>query len=245
MATQSSNPFLVDRLWDTPYNMPPFRDITAAHFREAFPVALENHLVEVAALVSNPEPPTFDNTIAAFDRSGAQISLIKDVFQNLCSSCSSVELQAVELELSGPLAAHDSKIYMSGLFNRITPLYETRHDLNLSPEQTRLVERFHLDFVRAGTRFDLESQARYSGIMERLAILNTKFTQNITGDENEYAIFLAPDELGGLPEFVKTACRSAAIERGQPEGYAVTLSRSLVVPFLTFSDNRALREKAW
>ncbi len=240
-----SNPFLSEKQWDTPHGIPPFHEITPAHFREALPVVLEKHYLEVMSLVNNPEPASFENTIVAFDRAGSQLDRLRRVFSNLCSSCSSDELQAVELEYSGPLAAHDSKIYMCGLFARIDEIHGARLTLDLTAEQLRLVERIHLDFVRAGTKFDKEAQERYAALSERLAVLETRFNQNIMRDESDHVIFLEESDFGGLPEFVRQACKSAAIDQGRPDNYAVTLSRSLVVPFLTFSDNRALRERAW
>ena len=240
-----SNPFLTEKQWDTPHGIPPFQDITPAHFREALPIALEKNYLEVKSLVDNPEPATFENTIVAFDRAGSLLNRLRRVFSNLCSSCSSDELQAVELEYSGPLAAHDSKIYMCGLFTRVNEIHDARLTLDLNPEQLRLVERIHLDFVRAGTRFDKDAQERYAALSERLAVLETRFNQNIMRDESDHVIFLEEGNLGGLPDFVRQACKSAATDQGRPDAYAVTLSRSLVVPFLTFSDDRILRERAW
>jgi peptidyl-dipeptidase Dcp len=244
MSEASSNPLL--REWTTVHGTPPFPEIRPEHFREALPVALDAHKAEIAGLVDSPEPPTFENTIARFDRSGALLKKVRDVFHNLCASCTSTELQAVELDFAGPLAAHDSHIYMSGLYSRIAPIYERREFLGLNPEQTRLVEVLHLDFVRAGAKFDESAKARYSKLMERLAVLNTQFTQNIVADESDFVIPLTEADLDGVPDFLKAACRSAAEERGGKDGaYVVTLSRSLVVPFLTSSPRRDLREKAW
>lgn len=244
MSTSASNPLL--KPWTTLHGTPPFHEIRPDHFREALPVALDAHKAEIAELVSAAEPPTFENTIARFDRSGALLKKVRDVFHNLCSSSSSTELQAVELEFAGPLAAHDSHIYMSGLYARIAPLYESRASLGLTAEQVRLVEVLHLDFVRSGAKFDEAAKARYSKLMERLAVLNTQFTQNIVADESDVVIPLSEADLEGVPDYLKAACRAAAEERGGKDGpYVVTLSRSLVVPFLTCSPRRDLREKAW
>lgn len=145
------------------------------------------------------------------------------------------------------LASHESKVYtMPGLFQRIDQLHSTRHTASLNPEQVRLVERLHLDFVRAGARFDAKSQQRYAAIMERLAAIQTQFTQNVMGDESSFTLVLSQEDLSGCPADLVAAARQAATERNCPEDqYVITLSRSLVEPFLTFSDRRDLREKAW
>lgn len=109
----------------------------------------------------------------------------------------------------------------------------------------RLVERLHLDFTRAGAKFDKADQERYTEIMKKLAELTTKFTQNIIADESDIFIELNDEDLTGLPTFLQQAAKQAAVERGHPDKFVITLSRSLVVPFLTFSDRRDLREKAW
>lgn len=112
--------------------------------------------------------------------------------------------------------------------------------------QVRLVERLHLDFVRAGARFDASAQARYAEIMERLAELQTSFSQNVLADETAFTLVLKEDDLMGCPDDLIAAARQAAVERSKGEGeYVITLSRSLVEPFLTFSDRRDLREEAW
>jgi len=134
-----------------------------------------------------------------------------------------------------------------GLFQRVDYVYQNRHkDSSLSTEQLRLIERIHLDFVREGARFDADAQSKYASIMQRLAELTTTFTQNVMGDESSYTIVLHREDLTGLPAAVIDAARQAAVERSKGEDeYVITLSRSLVEPFLTFSDRRDLRETAW
>lgn len=241
----TSNPLL--QTWDTPYGLPPFADVRPEHFRPAFDAALKAHLADIEAIATQAEPPTFDNTIAAFDRSGRLLARLEALFYNLAASETSPALQAVERDLAAPLAAHNNAIYMNaGLFRRIDTLHRDRDTLGLSPEQRRLVERFHLDFVRAGARLAPEAQARYAQVTERLAELTTRFAQNVLADESGYRLVLRTEaDFAGLPEFVRAATRQAAAERGIVDAGVVTLSRSHIVPFLTFSDRRDLREAAW
>ncbi len=242
----SHNPLLQD--WAGPHGLPPFADIAPAHFQPAFEAALAAHRAEIDAIACQAEAPTFANTLAAFDASGRQLARLEALFYTLAASATSPALQAVQRALAAPLAAHGSAIHMhAGLFARVDTLFEQREQLGLSAEQRRLLERVHLDFLRAGARLLPEAKARYADVMTRLAELNTRFAQNVLAAESGYRLRLTTEaELSGLPGFVRAAARQAAIDRGQEGGvHVITLSRSLVVPFLTFSARRELREQAW
>lgn len=245
MTLATSNPLLAE--WKTPYGLPPFAEIRPEHFKPAFDTALRAHLDEIDAIAANPQAPSFENTVAAFDRSGRDYVRLEAAFYNLASSETSPALQAVERELAAPLAAHGNAIYMhEGLFKRIDALHERRDSLGLTPEQRRLLERFHLDFVRAGAKLAPAAQARYAQVTERLAELHTRFAQNVLADESGYRLVLrTEEELAGLPGFVRAAARQAAAERGIDDAHVITLSRSHIVPFLTFSQRRDLREQAY
>ncbi len=239
------NPLLEE--WEAPYGLPPFDAIRAEHFVPALQVAMQAHRAELDDIASQAAPPGFDNTIAAFDRCARQLGRIEAVFYNLTASQTSPELQAVQREMAAPLSAHYSAVFMhAGLFARVDALHAQRDSLPLTPEQRRLLERTHLDFVRAGARFGPAAQARYAQVMERLAELTTRFAQNVLHDEASYQLVLKDEaDLAGLPGFLRDAMRQAASERGLAEGHVLTLSRSLIVPFLTFSERRDLRELAW
>jgi peptidyl-dipeptidase Dcp len=241
----TSNPLL--QPWTMPHGLPPFEAIRAEHFEPAFEQAVRAHRAEVDAIGANPAPPTFENTIAAMDRSGAALRRIENLFYNLASSETSPALQAAEMRLAPVLAAHDSAISMhQPLFARIDALYRERDGLALTPEQRRVLERFHLGFVRAGATLGAAQQQRYARIMGRLAELTTQFGQNVLADEAGFRLELHGEaDAAGLPEFVRAALRQAALDRGLPDALLVTLSRSHIVPFLTFSERRDLREQAW
>ena len=241
----AKNPLLDD--WTTPFSLPPFDRIRAADFAPAFAAAMQAQRAEVEAIAAHPGPADFDNTVAAFDRGGRLLSRIEAAFHALAASHTSPEIQAVQRELAGPLAAHDSAVMMhAGLFARMDAVHAARHGLGLDPERLRLVERLHIDFVRAGAKLGADQQPRYAQIMERLAQLTTRFAQNVLADEAGFQLELSDAELDGLPPFVRASARQAASDRGLGAGtHVVTLSRSLIVPFLTFSSHRQLRERAW
>jgi peptidyl-dipeptidase Dcp len=240
------NPLLA--AWASPFGLPPFDRIEAAHFVPALQEAMRLHLAELDAIAAQTEPPTFENTVAAFDRAGSLLYRIESVLGNLTASETSPALQAVQRDTAAPLAAHDSAVKMHrGAFARLDALHARRDQLGLAPEALRLLERLHLDAVRAGARFTDEAQQRYSQIMQRLATLTTRFAQNVLADEASFQMPLRDEaDLAGLPGFVRAAARQAAVERGVGDGaQVITLNRSLIVPFLTFSERRDLREAAW
>ncbi len=241
-----TNPLM--QAWAGAHGLPPFADIEPRHFQPAFDAALAEHRAEIEAIASQPGAPDFANTLAAFDASGRRLTRLEHLFYSLAASATSPELQAVQRALAAPLAEHGSAVYMhQGLFARIDALFEQRERLGLSPEQRRLLERVHLDFLRAGARLAPEARARYAAVMARLAELNTRFAQNVLAAENGYQLRLTTDaDLAGLPSFVRAAAHQAAIDRGLEDGvHVITLSRSLIVPFLSFSARRDLREQAW
>jgi peptidyl-dipeptidase Dcp len=241
----TENPLLTE--WKTPYGLPPFSAVRAEHFTPAFDVALRQHIAEVEQIAANPEAPSFDNTVAAFDSSGRLLARISHLFHNLCSSETSPALQAVERTMAPRLAAHQNAIYLNGaLFARVDSLHARRDGLGLAPEARRLLERVHLDFVLAGARLDERAKLRFAAVSERLAELQTTFSQNVLHDESTWVLWLTDErDLAGLPAFVRAAAREAAEQRGRSDAWAITLSRSLVAPFLTYSDRRDLREQAF
>jgi peptidyl-dipeptidase Dcp len=241
-----TNPLLQD--WAGPHGLPPFAAISPAHFRLAFDAAMAQHRAEVDAIAAQAEAPSFANTVAAFDASGRQLTKLEHLFYTVAASATSPELQAVQRAMAAPLAEHGSAVYMhQGLFARVESLFERRVHLGLSAESLRLLERVHLDFLRAGARLAPPARARYAAVMSRLAELNTRFAQHVLAAENGYQLRLTSEaELAGLPAFVRAAARQAAIDRGLDDGvHVITLSRSLIVPFLSFSARRDLREQAW
>ncbi len=244
MSTDA-NPLLQD--WQAPFGLPPFADIRPGHFEPAFTSAMQAHRAELKAIADQSDAPSFDNTVVAFDCSGKLLDRVASCFYNLTASHTNGELQAAQRALAAPLAAHSSAVYMDpALFARIDRLHSQRETLGLSPEQRRLIERIQLDFVRAGARLEGAQRTRYAKVMEELAGLTTRFAQNVLHDESAYQLALETEaDLAGLPKFVRDNASQAAQDRGLDGGHVITLSRSLIVPFLTFSERRDLRQQAW
>ena len=243
-AASSANPLL--QPWHTPHALPPFGAIEPSHFAGALEHAMRVHRNELDAIATQADAPTFDNTVARLDASGRLVNRVEAVFHNLCASHTSPELQAVQRDMAQPLAAHGNAIYLNArLFARLDALHARRHELGLAPPDLRLLERLHSDFVRAGARLAGAQRDRYAATNEKLASLMTRFGQNVLADEGAFRLTLAHEaDMAGLPEFVRDAARQAASERGL-DGAVITLSRSIIVPFLTFSERRDLREAAW
>lgn len=239
-----TNPFFAD--WTTPYGVPPFADIKTEHFKPAFEAALKAHEAEIADIAGNASAPSFDNTIAALERSGAQLDRVDLVFSQLASANTNEALQAIERDVAPLLARHWNAVFLNpALFARIDALYARRESLGLGAEALRVLERYHLDFVRAGARLSLADRERFAQIVERLAVLGTEFGQNVLADEQETVFALSEAEVEGLPDFARAAAAEMARDRKLNAPYAVTTSRSSVEPVLHFATDRAVREKVW
>jgi peptidyl-dipeptidase Dcp len=240
-----TNPLLAE--WNGPGGVPPFAAIAPEHFPPAFDRAFAAHLAEVAAVSANTEAPTFANTIDALERAGKLLQRVSNVFYLLAGAHTNDAILAVERDLSPREAAHWVRIRMDArLFERIDALHRRKAELGLTAEQKRVLDRYHSMFTRAGAGLDAAAKARLAAINERLATLGTAFGQNVLADEQNYTLALdGEDDLAGLPDFVRAAARAAAQERGKPDGYVITLTRSSVEPFLQFSTRRDLREKAF
>ncbi len=227
-------------------SLPDFAHISAADFQPAVVLGMQLHRDALATLATTPEPASFDNTVAAFDRCGGLLRRVLAVFHSLTASATSPALQAVERALAAPLATHFSAVYQdAALFQRVDSVLQRSADLGLDAEQQRLVARIHRDFTRNGAQLPPAARTEFASIQGQLAELNTRFAQNLLHDENSFTLPLADAEaMAGLPDFVRAAARQAAAERGLAVP-VITLGRSLILPFLGFSTRRDLRETAW
>jgi peptidyl-dipeptidase Dcp len=236
------NPLLT--AWTTPFGMPPFDLIRDADFAPAFAETMTEARSAIRRIADTPEPPTFANTIEALEGADAGLNRVLGVFYNLAGADSNPAREALQREFSPKLAAYGSEITRNrALFRRIETLWEAHDGLGLSDEQARVLMLTRRGFVRAGAALDEAAQARMAEIRERLAVLSTQFTQNLLADERDWSMALAPGDLDGLPGFVVAAAKAAGAEKGT--GPVVTLSRSLIVPFLQFSPRRDLRQRAY
>jgi peptidyl-dipeptidase Dcp len=181
------------------------------------------------------------------ERSGAALDRVSSIFFNLAGADTNDALEAIEREITPRLSRHRSEIYLNeALFLRVKALYEQRNRLGLTPEQTRVLDRYFLIFTRNGAGLAEAAKARLQEIGVRLATLGTQFGQNVLADEKAYLLVLeGGDDLAGLPDWLVSAAAASALERGFPGKYGITLSRSSIEPFLQFSARRDLREKAF
>jgi peptidyl-dipeptidase Dcp len=242
-AAVSDNPLLAP--WTGPFEVPPFGRISAAHVRPALDRAMAEQRAALDRIAADPSPPKFENTVAAMERSRRLLARVENVFSLLAGADADAAIMAAEREVAPLIAAHRNAIFTDEkLFRRFDDLNGRRAGLGLTAEQMRVLERYHLAFVRAGSGLDGAAKRRLGEIVQRLATLGATFGQNVLADEQGYAMTLAtPDDLAGLPESLRAAAGRAAAERGVPGGHVVTLGRSSVEPFLQFSALRDLREK--
>ncbi len=244
-SSPALNPAITN--WNGPDGLPRFEAVNDGDFAASFEAALAEHETEIDAIANNSAAPTFENTIVALEIAGDSLSRVSSLFWNRAGAHTNDTIQALERDISPKMSRHYSKIGMNAaLFQRIDQLWEKREALGLDLEQTRVLERHWKGFVKSGAKLPKPEQETLAGINEKLAGLSTQFGQNVLADEKGWALILSEGpELEGLPDFLKDAMASAARERGEDGKYAVTLSRSIIEPFLTFSERRDLREQAF
>ena len=232
--------------WSGELGLPDYGRIDAADFKPVFDAAFAAHVGEIEAITADPADPTVDNTLVRLELAGRPLSRVAAVFWGLAGADTNAEIMALERELSPLMARHFSAIYMNErLFARIDALYRRRNELALDAETGRVLELTWKAFVRSGARLGAADKARLAEISERLAGLGAAFGQNVLADEAGWVQFLDADDVAGLPDFLLGAMAEAAETRGKPGRYAITLSRSIYEPFMTFSPRRDLREIAW
>ena len=234
--------------WKTPFGIAPFDKVADEDFAPALEDALKAHSAEIDAIASNPEPADFANTVEALETAGHLLDQVLGVFFTVAGADSTPTREALQRDFSPKLSAHFSEISSNkALFERINAVWETRNTLDLTDEQARVLMLTHRGFVRSGSALTGVQEERMKEIKGKLAVLGTQFTQNLLADERSWFMKLSEADLEGLPEFVVDAARAAGEEK-DAGGPVVTLSRSIITPFLQFSPRRDLREaafKAW
>jgi peptidyl-dipeptidase Dcp len=241
--TPMTNPLLSE--WTTPFAIAPFETITDEDFAPALEQALADHRGEIDAIAGAAEPASFTNTIEALEAAGEALDKVLSVFFTVAGADSNPAREELQRAFSPKLAAHYSEISSNkALFGRVAELWERRDTLDLTDEQARVLMLTHRGFVRSGAALSGAQDTRMKEIKGRLATLGTSFTQNLLADERDWFVELGENDLDGLPDFARAAMYEAGREKGV-EGPVITLSRSLIVPFLQFSDRRDLREMAY
>ena len=242
----SANPLLDP--WGGPFGgVPAFDRARIADFEPALEAAMAEQLAAIERIATDPTPPTFENTVAASERSGRTLDRVQTIYGVYGSNLSDDAVQEVERRMAPRLAAFQDRIVQNkAFFDRVTAVHESADKAGLSPEQRRSAWLLFTNLTRAGARLGPGEQAELAGINQQLAELHTVFAQNVLKEEDGSAVFLdAETDLAGLPESARHAAAEAAEERGKPGRWAIPNNRSSVEPFLTFADRRDLRETVW
>ena len=239
------NPFFTE--WETPYGTPPFDKIRPEHFMPAFERGMSLHDAEIAAIVENNDEPTFENVILAYDNSGQMLAQTRLVFEMLCGAETNERMQAIQEEALPLLSAHNDRILLNEqLFARVKAVYDRRAELGLDAEQSRLLQKTYDRFVRSGALLDPAQKKRLQEINEELTRVAVRFGSNLLAENNNFVLEISDEaDLDGLPAGVRDAAREKADELGRGGKWVFTLHKPSLIPFLTYSSKRALREELY
>jgi len=242
-SVNMENPLLGE--FKTPYGVQPFDLIKTEHFVPAYLEAIKQNTEEIAAIVNNTDAPTFENTVEALEYSGKLLIRIEATFNNLNASLTGDEMQKVAQEVAPLLSKHRDDIALNAeLFKRVKAVYEQKEQLALTPEQARLLEVTYKNFERGGANLDAGKQDKLRKINEELAMLNLKFGENVLAETNNFKLIIDNEaDLAGLPESVKQAAADAAKADSLEGKWLFTTQKPSMLPFLTYADNRELRQK--
>ncbi len=238
-----ANPFFTE--WTTPFGVPPFDQIHEEHFLPAYGKAIDEWQAEVEAIAADPDPPTFENTLAALDRSGLLMSRVSGVFRTYRSADTNETIQAIAKEVAPMTSKMRDDIRMNPqLFDRVKAVYERRDELELDAEQLTLLEKQYREFVRGGAELSDAGKERLREINSKLSTLGLSFSDNVLAETNRYQLFIDNEEdLAGLPPGVIEGAAAAAAEAGEEGKWLFTVHRPSIYPFLDYADNRELREQ--
>ena len=240
----AQNPFF--EKYTTPYGTVPFDKIKTEHYEPAIREGIRQQAAEIDAIVNNPEAPTFANTILAYEKSGELLDRVTTVFGNLRSAETNDDLQILAQEMMPLLSEHSNNISLNEeLFKRVKAVYNQKEQLNLTPEQTKLLENIYDGFIRRGANLQGEAQKQYRQLTKELSSLTLQFSENNLKEINNYQLVLTDKaQLAGLPESAIEAAAETAKEKGV-EGWVFTLQAPSYIPFMTYADNRDLRHELY
>ena len=237
------NPFYCD--WDTPFGVPPFDKIKFEHFKPAYLKGMEDEMAEVSAIIENSEEPTFDNTIRAMQFTGELLSKVQRAMGPLSGANTNDSIQALQREMSPLFSKHRDDIALNEeLFERVKEVYENRDKFSLTAEESKLLEDDYLGFIRSGIGLSAEDKDKLRKLNSELSLLSVRFGENLLAETNDFALVIDNEQdLSGLPDGVRAQAAAAAGSKGMEGKWLFTLQAPSYFPFLTYSDNRALREK--
>ena len=242
-CNKNENPLLVEQ--DTPFGVPAFDKVKIEHYMPAFEQAIAENEAEIAAIVNNPEAPTFANTIEALDRSGELLDKVVGVFFNVLEADGNDEMNKIAEEVTPLLSAlSDGIILNDALFQRVKTVYEQRENLALNGEQMRLLTETFKSFANNGANLPEDKKERLKAINQELGLLSLQFGNNVVAETNVYQLFVTDEaELKGLPESAKAAAKEEAVAAGRPEAWLFTPKRTSFTPVLQYCENRELRKE--
>ncbi len=240
-----SNPLL--ETWDTPFGVPPFDQIKSDHFKPAIEEGIRLHEMQIDSIVRNAAMPSFENVIEALDRSGEVLNNVYTVFSLLNSAESNEQMQEVDMEISPLVSTHNDNIYLNDrLFQKVKVVYDQREYLALDQQQLRLTEQTYKRFVRAGALLTSEQKDKLKKINEQVTRLEVQFGNNLLADNNTFALTIDREEdLAGIPQSILSAASTEATNRKMSGKWVFTLSKPSMIPFLSYSERRDLREKIY
>jgi len=242
-SQKNSNPFLSD--YDTPFGVPPFEKIKIEHYMPAYERGIEEQKAEIAAIINNTEQPSFVNTIVAIEKSGKLLSKVSNVFTGLKEANTNDEFNKIAETLAPIISQHEDEITLNEkLFGKIKFVYDNKENENLTAEELTVLDKYYKDFVRSGALLSNEDKEIVKGINKELSSLTLKFGDNVLADNNKFELVITQKEdLVGLSESIILMGKEAAEERGYTDSWVYTIDRPSLYPFLTYSENRKLREK--
>jgi peptidyl-dipeptidase Dcp len=239
------NPLLVK--FDTPFEVPPFDGIKPEHYKPAFEQGMAKQKIEIANIVKNTEKPDFNNTLVVYVNSGKLLDQVKAIFFSETEANMTDALQKIESEIRPILSAHQDEILLDeGLFKKIKSVYEGRKDLNLNLEQSYILENVYRQFVRNGANLSVEDKKKLTEINKKLSVHESKFGENLLAENRAFKLIIEKKEdLAGLPESVVSAAAREAKTIGMEGKWVFTTDKPSMLPFLTYSTQRNLREKIY
>jgi peptidyl-dipeptidase Dcp len=241
--TMTDNPFFTEST--LPFHYPPFDRIKDSDYAPAFERGMAEQLSETDAIASNPDKPTFENTIEAMERSGRMLTRVSNVFDNLKGANTDDEIDKVDEDMSPKRSATADAIFLNApLFARIKAVFDQRASLGLDPEQLRLVELYYRDFVRAGANLSESDKTRLKALNSQIASLQVAFAQNVLKEKNVSSVVVHNRaELAGLSDSEIAGLGKAADEEGKPGEYVIRIKNTTGQPLLSSLENRALRQR--
>lgn len=241
----TDNPFLSQ--YDTPFSVPPFEKILNRHYLPAFREGIKEQEAEIQAIIANPEPPTFANTIETLEKSGQLLNRVSQVFFNLREANTNDSLNAIAEEIMPELTAHTDGINLNEkLFARIKAIHENQAQENLNTEQKMVLQKYYNNFVRGGANLSPEDKEKFKKINSELVLLSLKFGTNQLNETNAYKLIIdTQEDLSGLPEGIVAAAAETARENDLEGKWVFTLQNPSIMPFLQYADNRKLREQIY